>query len=202
MAALGRGAVKRPRWRGWPFWVFLAAAVFAAPAGRLPAAEPSANKEYRVKATYLFNFAKFVEWPPPAFAESATPIRIGVLGNDDFGLFLDQLVQGETVKGHPLVVKRSRLVEELKTCHILFISKSEANRIDQILTALGDAGVLTVSESDGFAERGGIVNFFIEGNKVRFEINPAAARRRELKIGSQLLSLARIVSPTDEKEKP
>ena len=177
----------------------IAVAWAAAFAGWKAGAEPSISKEYKVKATYLFNFAQYVEWPSDAFADASTPLTIGVLGNDDFGPFLDQLAQGETIKNRPLRVKRSRQVEELKPCHLLFISKSEKANLAPTLAALGNASVLTVGETGGFALRGGVINFVAEEGRLRFEINLAEARRRGLKLNAQLLSLAKIVCESPAK---
>jgi len=183
------GATHRRIWSVFMFPVLVALTCFDRP---VVGAETGTSKEYKIKATYLYNFVNFVEWPPTAFAEAGAPLCIGILGRDDFGSFLDQLVQDETVKGHRLVIKRSKTVEDLKTCHILFISKSENPRLTQILANLGEASILTVGETAGFAENGGSINFFLRENRVLIEINPMAARRRGLKISSQLLSLVTI----------
>ena len=160
-------------------------------APRVRAETPSA--EYEVKAGFLFHFPHFVEWPETAFPNAEAPICIGILGEDPFGPLLDQLVQGESVRNRKLIVKRSEKVDDLRACQILFISRSAKNQIPQILNALGDAPVLTVGETEGFASRGGIINFYIQDNRVRFEINPDAARRHGLRISSKLLSLGKIV---------
>ena len=161
--------------------------------------EPGIAKEYKVKATYLFNFAQYVEWPASAFPSAGAPITIGVLGSDEFGSFLDELVQGATVGGRPLHIIRSRQVDELKTCQVLFVSRSESARLAETLSALGDSGVLTVGESAGFAGRGGIIGFVLDGDKVRFEVNLGAAQRKGLKLSAQLLRLSRIVE-TDARQ--
>ena len=158
-------------------------------------AEPAPSKEYQVKAVFLFNFAQFVEWPPTAFPEPGAPISIGVLGDDPFGTALEETVRGETVGNRKITVQRSHKVEDLKNCQLLFISKSEKGRTAEILSSLTPGPVLTVSEVESFAHQGGVINFYLEGNKVRFEINPAAARRQRLKLNSQLLSLGKIVTP-------
>jgi hypothetical protein len=147
------------------------------------------TREYDLKAAFLFNFAHFVDWPPTAFADTNAPITIGVLGEDPFGAVLDQIVEGETVKNRKLVVKRSQRVEDLKSCHVLFVSKSEKAHVTQILEALDDASILTVGEVEGFARLGGVTNFFLQGNKVRFEINAQSAKRKGLHISAQLLEL-------------
>lgn len=159
------------------------------------------TKEYQVKAACLFNFAQFVEWPAATFANPKAPIIIGVLGDDPFGPALEQIVRGETINDRKLVVARSRSLEELKSCHLLFISKSEKGNLDQILSSLNAASILTISETDQFARRGGVINFFLESNKVRFEINAEAARRNGLKISSQLLKLGKVVGSEPRKEK-
>ncbi len=151
--------------------------------------------EIRVKAVFLFNFAQFVEWPQATLPDDDTPIRIGVLGDDPFGATLDEAVQGDTVRGHRLVVQRAARAEELKSCQIVFFGRMERARSEEALTAFRGRPVLLVSDTERFAERGGVVGFYAEGNKVRFEINLSAARDRGLKINAQLLRLARIVGP-------
>ena len=163
-------------------------------------AQTAATNEYKVKASCLFNFAQFVEWPAAAFADATSPIVIGILGDDAFGPFLDQLVQGEKVRNRPLTVRRARTVDEAKGCHILFISKSEASGLAAILASVEPSGVLTVGETEGFARCGGVINFYLDGGRLRFEINPGAAGRCGLKISSQLLSLGKLVETADGKE--
>lgn len=174
----------------------LATLAVATPLAAADAPPPLAPfKEYEVKAACLFNFGQFVEWPAAAFAATNSPLGIGVLGADPFGEYLNQIVQNETIKGRKVTIQSSRRVEDLLSCHVLFISKSEKGRLPQILAALGNTSVLTVGEVEGFAERGVMINFYLQGNKVRFEINPTAAQRQGLKISSQLLKLGKIVGP-------
>jgi hypothetical protein len=163
--------------------------------------QSAVSKEYQVKAAFLFNFVQFVEWPPVAFTKPETPICIGVLGDDPFGTALDDTVHGETVQSRKLVVQRSRRVEDLKECQLIFISKSETERVHGILGDLDPFPVLTVSEAQGFAQHGGIINLYLAGNKVRFEINLAGARRKGLKISSELLSLGKITEAEPVREK-
>ncbi len=146
--------------------------------------------EYQLKAAFLFNFAKFVDWPSDAFPERDSPLIIGVLGEDPFGDDLKETVRNKLVSGHPLSVKATNSVAEARKCHILFISTSENRRLRQLLDGIRDASVLTVGESEQFLDDGGIIKFSIQGQKIRFEINPAAAKRAGLKISSKLLSLA------------
>ena len=170
--------------------------------GLIACAEPGTVNEYEVKAAFVFNFTQFVEWPEAAFPDAASPVCIGILGDDPFGPILDQVVQGETVKGRKLVLKRSKRVEDLKNCQVVFIARSEKARLSQILSGLQGTGALTVSEIEGCAERGCIINFFLQANKLRFEINPEAARSKGLKLSAQLLSLARIAGPGAVKGTP
>lgn len=152
-----------------------------------------------MKAAFLYNFAKFVEWPAGTFATERAPIVIGVLGDDPLGAALEQAVQGKTVNGRALVVKRLKTLP-LPVCHILFITASERKRASQFIEGLLGQPVLTVGETEQFAQSGGLVNFFIEDNKVRFEINVDNAERSRIKISAKLLSLARVVR--DSKPRP
>jgi hypothetical protein len=152
------------------------------------------TREYQIKAAFLVNFMQFVTWPDSAFTNADAPFCVGVLGDDPFGATLDQTVQGETVNHHRIVIQRARRVEDCKDCHLIFVSRSEEKNLPVIMAKLDSGPVLTVSETRDFARRGGIINFYLEGNKVRFEINPSAAQRDKLKISAQLLSLGKIVA--------
>ncbi|MFA7005495.1 MAG: YfiR family protein [Verrucomicrobiia bacterium] len=176
-----------------------AVCIFAFGALETRAATPAA-KEYEVKAAFLLNFAQYVEWPPAAFPTPDAPIIIGILGDDPFGKALDQTVRGETIKNRPIAVHRSRQIESLKHCHLLFISKSERGRLANIFARLAGRYCLTVGETDRFARSGGIINFRLQGANVRFEINLDAARRNGLTISSKLLRLAIIIDSAQAKE--
>ena len=152
--------------------------------------------EYQVKAACLYNFAKFVDWPPRAFADRNSPIVFGILGDDPFGNALEAIIKNKTVNGRTLTIKRSRRVEDLKDCHVLFISRSEQTRDAQILKSLEGLSILTVSDTEEFLADGGIINFKMQNNKVRFEANVATAQRAALKISSELLDLAIAVRST------
>jgi len=166
-----------------------------------PVRAATAVKEYEIKAVFLFNFAQFVEWPATAFADEASPVVIGVLGEDPFGEALDRAVQNETVKNRKVLVKRFRHLAELKGCHILFVSRSEKARLPQILEALKGQSVLMVGDMPDFTERGGVINFLLRANKVRFEINLRAAEDAELKISTKLIELGSIVGVRRSGEK-
>jgi len=149
--------------------------------------------EYSVKAAYLYNFAKFVEWPAET-VDPGKPLVIAVLGKNDFGAVLKQTVQGETVNGRAILVLSVSRIEDLRYCHILYLGSLNKNRLAEILRATEGAGILTVSETDEFIQLGGVIAFVSEGNKIRFEINLGAARRNRLTISAKLLRVAKGVT--------
>jgi hypothetical protein len=173
----------------------LAAAALALPAGALlfptPApAQSVGNREYAIKAGFIYNFCKFVDWPPQAMTGST--LVVGVLGRNPFGAALNTL-NGKSVKGKTVTVRQFTEVPEQGECHVLFISASEHGRMRQILDALRNTSILTIGETSGFARSGGIINFFEQDGKVRFEINPAAAERARMSLSSDLLRVAKVV---------
>ena len=142
-----------------------------------------------VEAAFLLNFAKFVEWPRPPENRPKTSFSICILGEDPFRATLDQLVSGETVNGRPLIVKR---IEKLPSdCDVLFVAQSELD-LAGLLKQAGP-GMLTVGESPEFLKAGGMINFVIEGRRVRFDVNRASAERAGLQLSSRLLGVARNV---------
>jgi hypothetical protein len=152
--------------------------------------ESAGATEYQLKAVFLFNFAQFVEWPTSAFPEKQTPLVIGVLGADPFGGYLDETVRGERVNNRSFSIERYRRVDEIRTCHVLFISQSEIGRIPQIVATLKDRNILTVADVEGVTRRGVIIGFVTEQNKIRLRVNLAAAKAANLTISSKLLRLA------------
>jgi hypothetical protein len=156
-------------------------------------AQSDVPKEYQIKAAFLFHFAQFVEWPSMDSTNANDPFVIGVLGENPFGGALDEIVKGETIGSHKIIVQYSRRAEDLKNCRIVFVSKSEKARLPRILEELKGKNLLTVGECSGFDQSGGVMNFYIEDDKVHFEINPDAAGREKLKISSQLFRLGKIV---------
>jgi len=161
-------------------------------------AQAASPKEYQLKAVFLFNFAQFVEWAPQAFPDAQAPLVIGVLGRDPFGAYLDETVRGETVNDRPLVVQRYGRVEDIHTCHVLFISESETDRLEQILASLSGRSILTVSDTESFALRGVMIRMITVENKIRLRINLEAAQAANLKISSKLLRPAEIVSSEND----
>lgn len=165
---------------------FLAIAVTAA-------AQSARAPEYEVKAAFLYNFAKFVEWPPQAFAYSSTPIRFCVLGDDAFADTLSNTIQGKSVSGRPIVNSRLQAPAQARSCHVLFVSPAVPEAVKLALESIRNLPVLTVSESADFLRLGGMINFVLEQDRVRFEINLEAAERHHLKLSSKLLAVARVV---------
>ena len=147
-------------------------------------AQPS---EYQIKAAFLFNFIKLTEWPPQA---NTSPIVIGILGNNPFGDVLERTIHDKTIDNRGLVIKEFKTAQEATNCHVLFIGTSEKVRLPEIFKALSAASVLTIGESDSFVEDGGIIGFYTDGTKVRFQINDQAARQAGLKISAKLVVLA------------
>jgi len=150
--------------------------------------------EYVVKAAFLYNFAKFVEWPAESFAGPASPIVLFVFGADPFGDALKSL-KGKTANGRPIVVRYAANLGELERCHLLFVSASSTALLPKILQATKGWNALTVGDVDGFAQDGGTINLLNEEQRIGIEINMEAAQRSRLKISSKLLALAKIVTP-------
>jgi len=155
-------------------------------------AEASQPKEYQIKAAFLYNFANFVEWPEGSFSDETSPIVLGILGEDPFGVILES-VEGKAIAERHVTIKRFKKLEDVGFCHILYICPSENKKIRNILAKLNRFGVLTIGDMDGFAQSGGIINFIKVDNKIRFEINLDVAKACDLEISSKLLSMARIV---------
>ena len=192
--------------QGGTRWLFPAIAVvacifFEAPNLRAQAPKPT---EYEVEAAYLSNFGRFVEWSARAgtspgqvnagqsgaVPSSNDPFYVCVLGQDPFGPLLDTALRGETIGGAPMVARRLAGPEEAAGCRILFLSSSKDSQLTTILPALVTSHILTVSDVPGFTRRGGMIQFVLSGNRVRFEINLAAAQRAGLTLSSELLKVA------------
>lgn len=148
------------------------------------------GQDYQIEAAFLFNFAKFVEWPARKFNQPDSPLIIGIVGADPFGGLLEEAVQEKRINDRNVIVRHIESMEELRKCHILFIARSETSRLGPILSEVRWDNVLTVGETDKFPSRGGMINFVTANNTVRFQINNGAARRAGLKISSKLLQLA------------
>jgi hypothetical protein len=153
-------------------------------------AQESRPTEYQIKAAFIFNFAKFIDWPAQALPQATSPLVIGILGENPFHDDLARTIRDKTIDDHPLVIKEFRSSAQTTNCHILFICTSEKNRLPEILRTLKGTSVLTVGETERFTEIGGMINFVFEGTKIRFQINNDAATSAGLKISSKLLRLA------------
>jgi hypothetical protein len=154
---------------------------------------PPPSFEHEVKASFVYTVAKFVDWPEGAFETPESPLIFGILGDDPIEDPLQRATNGKSVGGHPVVVMRVDEAKDPARCHVLFIGRSEAARVDGVIGRLGDASVLTVGEFDRFAQRGGILRLKLDENMVRFEINVDAAERAHLQISSKILKLGKVI---------
>jgi len=159
-------------------------------------AQATRASEVQVKAVFLFNFAQFVDWPPEAVPDSQAPLIIGILGGDPFGDFLDATVRGERRGARPFAVHRYQRVDDITRCDTLFISRSAGDAPEEILARLKNRPILTVSDVDRFAERGGMIRFVTDRSRIRLQINPVAAEAAHLTISSKLLRVAEVITPT------
>jgi hypothetical protein len=150
-------------------------------------------EEYQVKAAFLYNFAKFVEWPSQAFLTPKDPITVCVFGHNPFGEALEEVIHGKSIDGRSFVYRQVSDSEGASACQILFVASSESKHFRAINGNLKPMGILTVGEAQGFAADGGVINFKLDDGRVRFEINIDAAEHEQLRISSKLLSLAQIV---------
>jgi len=158
--------------------------------GRSPAQSSGDTREYQKKAEFITSFTRFVEWPERKFAQPDSPFVIGVYGSDSISSQLQEALQGRQIKGRPVVVRHLQNKEELHACHVLFISRSERDRLGPILGEVRRENVLTVGESENFLPKGGVINFVNAGGAVRFQISIEAATREKLTVSSKLLQLS------------
>jgi len=165
------------------------------PALPLPA---SAESEGQVKAAFLFNFARYVEWPPAAFEGEAAAIRLCVIGGTDFQRIIADTVSGRSVGTRQVAVEKVEGLDAAEACHLLFLDAGVVLPPAVVADRLGAHAVFTISDQPGFAADGGVANFILVDQKVRFEINPSAARRAGLKISSSLLRLAKLVGEAEQ----
>lgn len=171
--------------------LLLAAIVATAPrAARASGSLDGPENEYLVKAAFLFNFAKFVTWPKSAFADESAPLVIGVLGPDPFGAILEKTLEGKRIEKRPIEIRRFATAAEARRCHILFVSPSLGEDLEDAIKEIASAPVLTVGDTDGFARKGGIIQLFVEAKKLKFDASAEAAKRAGLSLSSQLLKLA------------
>ncbi len=153
-------------------------------------ADSRSEREYQIKAAFLYNFTKFVEWPADRFADDSAPIILCDFGKDPFGATLEDTVTGKTVKGRHIDIRRIGNIDDLDACHVLFVGLSERERLRQIIASSHRASVLTVGDMDDFVEFGGVINLIKRANKIQFEINLVAAKQARLKLDLKLVTLA------------
>jgi len=166
------------------------------PAGAEENAGGGEFQVYQVKATYLYNFTKFTDWPAAAFSASNAPLVIGIVGADPFGQTIDEIMKGEIVRGHPLVIKRLRDNDDFQGCQLLFFSHSEKKRLPDLLKRIKGRPVLSVGELSGFVQQGGMVNLLVANKTMKMEINQTVATQAGLQISAKLLKLAQLVLDT------
>jgi hypothetical protein len=162
----------------------------ASPAARTQTNPPS---DYQLKAAFLFNFAKFIDWPNSSFISPQSPFTICILGQDPFGSVLDDTLKRKTIGGRPIAVRRLKDKTDGRQCQMVFVSSSESGHLAEIIGSLQAANVLLVGESNRFAVSGGTIELTLEDNHIRFKINTDAADRSGLTVSSKLLALAKIV---------
>lgn len=147
--------------------------------------------EYKVKAAFLYNFTRFVNWQPAAFHSPDAPFVIGIIGNDPFGTYIEDIVEGEKVGDRDIIVQRYSDIKEINNCQIIFISISETAKTKEIISSIEHQNILTVSDDEHFLKSGGQLRFFKESNKVRIQINMTAVKKSQLEISSKLLRIAK-----------
>lgn len=175
---------------GWPILMCISILAMGPGGQRAPAQVLS---DYQVKAAYLYNFAKFIQWPAEAFASDQSPLLLCIVGEDPFGPSLDGIAQGKTINGHAFVVRRTTNLDDIKVCQIIFTGSSDKRKISAVLQRLKGSSTLAVGESRDFAGMGGGIQFYLENDRVRFSINVDALQRAHLTASSKLLALAKIV---------
>jgi hypothetical protein len=176
--------------------LFLLGGPFLAPDCAPPAAQ--SPTEYQVKAAYVFNFLKFVQWPDDFPANAHGKWVVGIVGDSPVGDELGRLFEGKSVLGRDLQIKRFRAADSLRDCHILFISQSEKKRLPAIFAELRGSSVLTVADTEDFVDSGGMIQLTVEGTRVRIAINVSATGRARLKVSSKMLLLAHVVGTAEQ----
>jgi len=158
----------------------------------LPAQADEGAGEYKVKAAFIYNFARFVDWPDTAFSSADAPFVVAVVGKDPFEGILEQLVAGKQVGARRIVVKHFDSADQIGPCQILFVPMSEDDSLSGIIQKVQNSPVLTIGESEDFDSSGGCFRFFTDDNRMRFEINQDAAEQAGLRVSSKLLKLAKL----------
>ena len=163
-------------------------------------AQTSTPVEYQVKAAFLFNFAKFVEWPPGAFLSETTPITLCVFGQDPFGGVLEEIARGEAIQNREVLIRQTNELPSLNACQLIFVGNKEHKRLSELLNTVRGVSTLVVGETEGDAEAGAVIQFFSEGGQLRFAVNVDAMQRAKVSFSSKLLALAKIVHDGHPRE--
>lgn len=162
----------------------------------LPLGAPvAAESEYDVKAAFLYNFMKFVDWPPSSFQDPASPVTLCIMGRDPFSSSLEEQLAKKTIKERRVVVQHVDSIQQAQSCQVLFVSSSEAARSQELLRSLHAKPVLTVGETAGFTDQGGVIELSLDHDKVRFDVNAQAADAAGLKVSAKLMSVAKSSHP-------
>ncbi|HVT01898.1 MAG TPA: YfiR family protein [Thermoanaerobaculia bacterium] len=176
--------------KGKTFFLVVAAVLVAT----LRVASAEELPEYQVKAEFIERFTRFIDWPAPAAGNRERPrFVIGIYGRSPFRTYLSDMASSHRIKGKPIEIRQLTSLDSLTGCDVVFISSSERKTLPKILPVVAERSVLTVGDTPGFAEEGVLINFFTDGDKVRFEINASAVEKSGLKMTSKLLKLARVV---------
>lgn len=192
-AESGPQAVMRPRSGTFGMRLLMLMIAGAIILSSTPLCEAKGPSEYQVKAAFVYNFARFIDWPPQSFADDGSPFVLGVIGDSEIASAVEQIVKGKTVSGRRMVYKRLSADAALDGCNLLLIGATEKRNVGRILDRLKDNNIVTVGETEGFVRYGGVIGFVVQSSKVGFDINVAAAGKKHLKVSSQLLKLARNV---------
>jgi len=178
--------------------MFILPAIFLLLISNIANAKTFKLGEYEIKAAFIYNFTKFIEWPKETFADDQTPIKICIVGDDPFGDAFES-IQGKTAKGRKMTIERVSSNKDLKKCNIAFISSSEREHISKIVESSIALNILTIADTESYIKKGVVINFIVKDNKVSFAINIDAAKRSELQISSILLRLAKIIRDSNRE---
>lgn len=168
---------------------FLGLAAWASPLPASPAPPPG-EAEYAVKAVFVYNFLRFIEWPRTAFSSSGDALVIGIIGDDPFGSLLLETVRGEVLRGRPVRVEHYRAARDIGPCHLLYVPRRETSRLDQIIAATAGRNVVTVGEADDFIARGGMIALTTDRNRVRLSLSQESLRAAGVEVSAKLLRVA------------
>lgn len=148
--------------------------------------------EYQIKAAFLFNFTRFIHWPATSYASPDAPFVIGIVGNDPFGTYLDDLINGEQAEGHPIIIRRYPDGGDLSGCQLLFTNISTPAKLKAILASTAHQNILTVGDADSFIRLGGMICFLKEDNRIKMIIKLTATKTAQLEISAKLLQVAKV----------